>query len=100
MPSVDRGHGFPGFSVVPGVSVVPGFSVVLGLAVVLGGIGAVCLALGLLGRFSPGMISFAPVLMESTVSSALVLVGAIFIVFELALVLRWVQRRSVSSRST
>ena len=81
MPTVDRGHGFPMF------------------AVVLGGIGAVLLAFGLLGHFSPGVISFAPVLSESTVSSALILVGAIFIAFELALVLRWVQRRSVSSRS-
>ncbi|MFT5449722.1 MAG: hypothetical protein ACI9DC_004919 [Gammaproteobacteria bacterium] len=81
MPSVDRGHGFPMF------------------AVVLGAIGAVCLAFGLLGHFSLGVISFVPVLAESTVSNALILVGAIFVAFELALVLRWVQRRSVSSRS-
>lgn len=81
MPTVDRGHGFPVF------------------AVLLGGIGAVCLAVGLLGQFRPGAVSFASVLAESTVSSALTFLGAIFIAFELAMVLRWVQRRSLSSRS-
>lgn len=82
MPTVDRGHGLPVF------------------AVVLGGVGAVCLVFGLLGQFSPEAISFAPILTESTVSSALVLIGAIFVTFEMIMVLRWVQRRSVSSRNT
>ena len=81
MPTVERRHAFPMF------------------AVLLGGVGAVSVAFGVLGHFSPGAVGFAPQLREPAISNALIMMGAILIAFELALVLRWAQRRSATSRN-
>ena len=63
-------------------------------ALALGTVGAVCLAFGMLGQFSPESVAFAPLVRESMVSAALIIIGAIFLSIELGLVLAWVKRRS------
>jgi hypothetical protein len=80
MSTVARSHDFPLF------------------AVVLGAIGSLCLLLGLLGQFSPGLVSFAAVLAEATVSAALVTMGAILLTLELAIILSWSKRRATAGQ--
>lgn len=63
------------------------------LVLLLGLVGSVLAALGLLGLFAPQAVSFAPILRESPVASALVASGTVFLVLELIVFLGWARRR-------
>lgn len=63
------------------------------LAVLFGLVGTVALAVGLLGRFSPHVVEFFPMAREPLISTALVVMGLIFCVFEVLLFLTWARRR-------
>lgn len=68
----------------------PGFPV---LAVLLGGLGALCVAAGLAGLFSPGSVALFPALGEELLAGALLVTGALFMAVEGLLVLFWIRRR-------
>ena len=63
------------------------------LAVLLGGLGALCVAAGLAGLFSPGAVAMLPVLGEELLAGALLISGALFMAVEAVLVLGWIRRR-------